>query len=191
MVRWFFLVSVVCLVTHHCVADIWQWEDGDNDGSLWLSDSPVEPYSDLSGELLWWAELPFANLHHANLANTDLSFANLVGANFKIANLTNASLHDANLKGSVLAYANFFGANLDSANIEDANMFYANFSGANLSNVDNWESAFWLAARYNANTIFPEGMDPNEYAMIELDIPAPSTGLVIVALIFNLYRKRT
>lgn len=178
-------------MTQICVADIWQWEDGDNNGSLWLSDSPVEPYADLSGELLWWAELPFANLHHANLMNTDLSFANLVGANFKIANLTNSNLYGATLEGSVLAYATFFGANLDSANIKDANMFYADFSDANLSNLENWESAFWLAARYNANTIFPEGMDPNDYAMIELEIPAPATGIFIAVLILNLYRKRT
>ena len=189
--RWISLVSVVCLTTHNCVADIWQWEDGDNDGSLWLSDSPVEPYADLSGELLWWAELPFANLHHANLTNTDLSFANLVGANLKIANASYANLFETNLENSILSYASFFGANLDSANIRDANLFYANFSDANLANVENWETAFWIAARYNANTIFPDGMDPNDYAMIELEIPAPATGLFIAALVFNLYRKRT
>ena len=177
-------------MTQICVADIWQWEDGDNNGSLWLSDSPVEPYADLSGELLWWAELPFVNLHHANLMNTDLSFANLVGANFKIANLTNANLYGATLEGSVLAYATFFGANLDSANIAEANMFYADFSDANLSNLENWESAFWLAARYNANTIFPEGMDPNDYAMIELAIPCPAAELLFVSLMYGGRRRQ-
>jgi len=175
-------VAVICFTTQICVADIWQWTDGDNDGSLWLSDSLAEPYADLSYQVLWWADLPYANLHHANLMNIDFSFANLSGANLKIANVSYANLFEANLENSILAYASFFGANLDSVNIGDANLFYADFSDANLANLENWESAFWLAARYNANTTFPEGMDPNDYAMIELEIPNPSViSLVLFA----------
>ncbi len=173
-------MSVVCFTTPICVADIWQWTDGDNDGSLWLSNSLVEPYADLSNQTLWWADLPYANLHHANLENTDFSFANLFGANLKIANLSYANLFEAELGDSILAYASFFGANLESANIADANMFYADFSDANLYGLENWETAFWLAARYNANTIFPEGMNPDDYAMIELEIPAPAAFTILI-----------
>jgi hypothetical protein len=184
-------VLAVCFTTHVCVADIWQWADGDGNGTLWLSDSVAEPYTDLSGQVLWWAELPNANLHHATLVNTDFSFANLFGANLKIANLSFANLFGANLEESILAYANFFGADLESANINDANMFYANFSDANLANLENWESAFWLAARYNANTIFPEGMNPDEYAMIELEVPAPGgIAIVLLVCITNIRRRR-
>lgn len=189
MVRWILFVCLLGNTTSMSVADIWQWTDGDDNGSLWLSDSLVEPYAVLSGQVLWWADLPFANLHHANLVNTDLSFANLFGANFNVANLSYANLFAANLENTLLAYASFFGATLESANIGDANLFYADFSDANLSNLENWESAFWLAAQYNANTIFPEGMDPNNYAMIELEVPAPATGILFTLLMLNI-RKR-
>ena len=47
-------------------ADVYQWYDGDGDGSTWLSNTVVEPYANLSQQTLWWADLPFANLHHAN-----------------------------------------------------------------------------------------------------------------------------
>ena len=40
-------------VTIVAFADIYQWSDGDGDGSLWLSDSNVEPGADLSGQVLW------------------------------------------------------------------------------------------------------------------------------------------
>ena len=176
--------------TSMSVADIWQWTDGDNNGSLWLSNSLVEPYADLSDPVPSSAESPLANLHRAKLVNTNLSYANLFGANFKIADLSYANLFAANLENSVLAYASFFGATLESANIGDANMFYADFSDANLSYLENWESAFWLAARYNANTIFPEGMDPNDYAMIELEVPAPATGILFTLLMLNIRNRR-
>ena len=189
--RWFSLLSVICFVTPLCVADIWQWTDGDDNGTLWLSESIAEPYSDLSGQVLWWADLPYANLHHANLSNSELSYANLFGANLKVANLSYANLSYAELENSTLAYANLFGANLESANIENANMFYADFSDANLSNVENWESAFWLAARYNTNTTFPEGMDPNDYSMIEIEVPAPSVfTIAILTCVTNRRRRR-
>jgi len=184
-------VFVICFTTPLCVAEIWQWTDGDGDGSLWLSDSIAQPSTDLSGQILWWADLPYANLHHANLTNTDFSFANLYGVNFKIANLSFANLTNADLEESILAYASFFGANLDSANIAEANMFYADFSNADLSNLENWESAFWLAARYNANTIFPDGMNPNDYAMIELEVPAPSSTLLLTVLVLAVRRNRS
>ena len=179
-----------CVTTQVCVADIWQWMDGDMNGSLWLTESVAEPYTDLNDQVLWWADLPYANLHHASLVNTDLSFANLIGANFRVANLSYANLSYANLENSVLAYANLFGANLNSADLGDANMFYADFSDANLSNIDNWESGFWLAARYNANTIFPDGMDPDNFAMIELEIPEPTTGLLFASFFMFSRRRR-
>ncbi len=179
------------LSTPLCVADIWQWTDGDEDGSLWLSDSFVEPYADLSDQLLWWAELPYANLHHANLTYTNLSYANLIGASLKVSEGSFANLSNANLDSSILAYAEFVGANFEGANVDNANMFYANFSNANLEHIVNWNTAFWLAARYNANTIFPEGMDPNDYAMIELEIPAPGAISIFFLSLFQLKHRRS
>ena len=190
MAKWIYFVYVVCATTAVCVADIWQWTDGDGDGSLWLSNSYAEPYANLSNQTLWWADLPYANLHHANLEDTDFSYANLSNTNLKIANLSYANLFEAELENSIMAYASFFGANLESANIVGANMFYADFSNANLYGLENWETAFWIAARYNANTIFPEGMNPDDYAMIELEVPTPSVFSLLLLASVVTRRKR-
>ena len=161
--------------------DIYQWADGDNDGSIWLSSSIPEPFSDLSGQVLWWAELPNASLHHANASFANFSYANLSGANLSAANLSHANLFDANLENTDLAFTNFFGADLQFSNLNNANMFHADFSGADLSNIQNWDSAFWMAAKYNSDTIFPNGMDPNRLLMIEVAIPAPASLLLLSA----------
>ena len=184
------ITTAILVSTTSSSADIYQWYDGDGDGSLWLSDSLSEPYADLSTQTLWWANLPLANLHHAALMFTNFSFADLGGANLSLADLSYANLSEANLENTDFAYTSFFGANLDSSNIQDANMFHADFSDADLSNLENWESAFWLAARYNDNTIFPVGMDPNNFAMIEVEVPAPGTFLLIGAACFR-SRRRT
>ncbi len=165
-------------------AEILQWYDGDGDGSLWLSDSIVEPYIDLSNQNLWWANLPFANLHHANLVSTNFYFAKLSNANLSKANLSYANLIEANLEETDLAYTIFAGANLNSSNIQYANLFFADLSDADMSNMKNWDSAFWLAARYNANTIFPEGMNPDDYGMISIQIPSPAAGIIFTGLLF-------
>lgn len=182
------LSTTLAICASSASADIYQWHDGDGDGSLWLSNSYVEPYVELSGQILWWANLPFANLHHATFVYTDLSYANLYGANLSAADMSFANLFESNLGQTDLAFTNFFGANLQSSNIEDANMFYADFSDADLSNIENWETAFWMAARYNDNTIFPIGMDPNDYAMIEIEVPVPGT--LIIFCLFGVKRKR-
>ena len=156
-------------------ADVYQWYDGDGDSSTWLSNTVVEPYANLSQQTLWWADLPFANLHHANLILANLSYANLFSANLSAANASYADLHDANL---------------GSSNIGNANLFYADLSDANLLQMENWESAFWLSARYNENTIFPDGMDPHEYGMIELAIPSPATGVLFTCICLTRRRRR-
>ena len=171
-------------------ADVYQWYDGDGDGSTWLSNSVVEPYADLSQQTLWWADLPFANLQHANLILANLSYANLFSANLSAANASYADLHGANLENTDLAYTVFVGANLGSSNIGNANLFYADLSDANLLQIENWESAFWLTARYNENTIFPDGMDPHEYGMIELAIPSPATSVLFTSICFTRRRRR-
>ena len=185
------IVGIICsCVTSTALADVYQWYDGDGNGSLWLSDSVVEPYADLHSQVLWWANLPFANLHHANLVSTNFSFANLQNANLSMADLSHANLFDANLTNTDLAYTIFAGATLSSSDIEDANLFYADLTDADLSNMENWDSAFWLAARYNEHTIFPDGMDPDEYGLIDMEVPAPATGFIAACLCFVRKRRR-
>lgn len=154
-------------------ADIYQWYDGDGDGSLWLSASIAEPYSDLSHELLWWADLQNVNLQYANISNANLAHANLANANLEYADL---------------AFTSFIEADLHGTNMQNANVFYADFSGANLSDLENWNEAFWLASKYTQNTIFPYGMDPNDFGMIEVEVPAP--GIIPLLGISVLVRRR-
>ena len=154
-------------------ADIYQWYDGDGDGSLWLSSSNPEPLSDLSRELLWWADLHNTNLFSAYLSTSNLSFADI---------------RNANLEDGDLSFTIFFGADLSGSNITNANLFYADVSNANLSNIENWESAFWLAARYSENTLFPVGMDPDDFGMIEIEVPAP--GMIPLLCIPLLIQRR-
>lgn len=140
-------------------AEIYQWHDGDADGSLWLSDSKAQPHSNISRQVLWWANLENVNLVSANLSASNLSFA---------------KLNYANLENADLAFTIFIGADLQGSNINNANLFYADVSYANLTGMENWQSAFWLAARYNENTLFPSGMNPDSYGMINLTVPNPS-----------------
>jgi len=184
-------ISVVFsfLISFSVHADIYQWYDWDGDGSKWLSDSTVEPNADLSGQLLWWANLSDATLVHANFQNTNLDFSTLARASLSQANFTGASLHGVNFTDADLTNADLTTTDLRFANVKDANLFHANMSNANLSNLRNWEDAMWLAALYNANTIFPEGMHPEELAMIELQVPAPAVGFVFLYVFIKPRRR--
>jgi len=165
--------TIIVFIATVAYGDIYQWYDGDGDGSLWLSSSLAEPYSDLSSQVLWWADLQDKNLEHANISHANLLFA---------------TLENSNLGHSDLAFTNFYGANLRSANLKNANVFYADFSGANLTETQNWDSAFWLAAKYSENTIFPDGMNPETLGMILVEVPAP--GIVSLLGIAALVRRR-
>jgi hypothetical protein len=167
--------GIVCAcIASSSSADIYQWHDGDENGSLWLSSSLVKPYSNLSLQTLWWADLQNANLEHANLSTSNLSYANL---------------SQANLDHSDLSFSNFHSANLQSANMNNANMFFADFSDANLAGIENWSNAFWLAAKYTQNTIFPDGMNPNDFGMLEVAVPSPGV-LFLMSATVVLYRRR-
>ena len=63
----------------------------------------------------------------------------LKGANLSGANLSVTRMSDANLRG-----ANLFGANLSGAGLREANLRYADLRGA----------------KYNADTKWPKGFDP-------------------------------
>jgi hypothetical protein len=182
MLRKILTIICACCACSTSNAEIYQWYDHDYDGSLWLSDSNATPYEDLSGQLLWWAELADASLRGANFSNTNLVFSTFARASLSQANFSNSWLYGVNFLDADLSYADFTGSNLEYANVQHVNLFHANLSDANLSNLRNWEDAFWLAARYNANTLFPEGMNPTEFAMIELEIPTPAAGFVFLGL---------
>ena len=67
----------------------------------------------------------------------------------------------ADLYGASLYYANLNGANLTNAILR-----YADLLGADMTNVYGWESASWDGGTYNDATVFPAGMNPEQYGMI-------------------------
>ena len=154
--------------------------------------------ANLSGANLFEADLSGANLSGANLSRADLSGAELSGADLSDACLSNANLIDVNLidanlsdaylsdvflggadlsnsnltnvvlVGSDLSYAILNGADLKDANLDDVE-----FSGTELSFVRFNNDTTWMNAMYccdkRLKTKFPEGFDPKEHDMIEVD----------------------
>lgn len=120
--------------------------------------------TDLQGAGLSWAALANSDLHDAdlrgaNLMGTELRRADLSGANLSGAVLNGADLRDANLSGADLSqtdlnWAILRRANLGRANLRKANLGWADLRGADLSQADLAE------ARYNDQTSWPEGFDP-------------------------------
>ena len=88
-------------------ADIYQYEDCDNNGSLFLTNLDPIPNADLSNLYLGCADLAFSPLYSADLSGSDLSGANLysgqlVGSNLTGANISSADLSVANLNSSTI-----------------------------------------------------------------------------------------
>ena len=82
------------------------------------------------------ADLSYAYLSDARLANADLAGANLSYANLSGALLVNAKLTSASLNFADLAGASLISANLTGANLTVANLYVANLDGANLTAAD-------------------------------------------------------
>ena len=124
------------------------------------------------------ANLSYASLVKANLASTHfedaiLTNANLSGADFTCANLEGADLRDAILYCTNLNSADLENANLTNADLEKSDLTDAYLVGANLTNA-NLKDTILSKAAYCINcqnkTIFPDGFDPKEHDMLEVDI---------------------
>lgn len=137
-------------------------------------------------------ELFSIHYNSLNLKKWKLSEADLSGANLNGANLNGAELSGANLNGADLSGAVLIGADLSEADLREANLIETNLSGADLSGAD-LRSAYLreeilteanmlrvflrvanlFGARYcldeNCKTIFPNGFNPKEHGMIEVD----------------------
>jgi len=100
-----------------------------------------------------------------------------------IGNFIHGSLNKACFLGWNLELADLFGADLSGADFRNANLKGANLEYADLTNVmlkrtylagANLTRANLRCAKYcndpRAKTIFPEGFDPKEHGMIEVDI---------------------
>lgn len=130
-------------------------------------------------------EINFHIRYQAHLSKIDFNKANLDHANFGSAILTHANFNGAFLRGSSfaggdLSHAKFNQANLEGANLSHINLRYGELRHANLENArlkhahleyaDLREATLTAAdlrdAHYNANTVFPEGFDPELHGMI-------------------------
>ena len=186
----------LALGTSLAQGDIYQYVDGDNDGSLFLSDLIAEPGADLSGLTLYWANLSGMDLTGAIFIGTDLYAANLSNAiltsaymhqtnldmaNLEYADLSYAYMLEAGLSEADLSYAQLDFAYLVLADLSDAILSYADLSyanligadltGADLGQVEQFAFACFHTAKYDARTTFAEGMDPEALGMIF--VPAP------------------
>ncbi len=118
-------------------------------------------------------------LMHADLEETKLTNVNLSGFNLQRAILTGSDLRGANLSGANLTFATMKEAILEGADLQRANLFGADLTeafmtgsdlrGADLTEAKKLDEIFLTGARYNNDTKFPAGFDPEEHGMKPLD----------------------
>lgn len=200
---------------------IYQYYDGDSNGSLFLTDLDAEPFANLSGLTLHWADLAGVDLSNAYLSGTNLFFADLRSANLTGAYLHSADMNQALMSGIDLSYAYMLsaqlsGADLSNASLEYAFLTYADFSGADLSNADlsfanltesNLQgadlsgadlsqicgcfNADFLNATYDDETMFADDMDPDALGMIFVPTPGALALLAVTWLLGCSSRRRS
>lgn len=128
--------------------------------------------ANLSGAILEGTNPIESNFVGAILSEATLSHANVVGANFVGAILTGANLSGANLGGVHFVTANLDGADLSGAHLDGADFREANVSGADLSGAilegDIYGGATLERAKYNDQTKFPKGFDPEAHGMVKV-----------------------
>ena len=159
------------------------WKPGASRDVLELTDS------DLAGIDLEAADLTFvgfgesdlrgANLRNANLRNSNLSEANLAGAVLTGADLREVQMAFADLSGSDMRNVNasgvvpydgltvvvgMFGVNLRGADLRGADLSGVSILAADLREAD-LRGADLRGAIYDAETRFPEGLDPRSRGM--------------------------
>ena len=117
---------------------------------------------DLSEIHLRVANLHGADLRVANLLGADLQKSDLIEVNLEGANLREAKLYEAKLEGANLREANLQRANLRGANLQGADLQLANLKGADLY------GAKLKRAKYDNETQFPEGFNPEGHGMIKV-----------------------
>lgn len=135
-------------------------------------------YADLSG-----ADLADACLVGANLFEANLRGANLEDADLEDANLDKADLRDANLNGARLHRASMDNADLEGACLAYANLYYTSLFRADLTNADlsgiklldvNLKGAKLLYADLTGATIYDTNLtsaySPSEMPILEADL---------------------
>ena len=100
-------------------------------------------------------------LGHAELQERHLRGANFSQADLTAANFTDADLRHTSFQGAMLWFANFSGTRLDGADFSGAYLPGAKLQGVDLRRT-NLAAAELRSARYDEQTLWPEGIDPQE-----------------------------
>ena len=181
--------AVATAITSSSFGDIYQWFDGDGDGSLSLN----SPYSTddlanvaISGVTYWWGDFTNAYAPSSSWTGTNLHYADFSGANlrygvFAYANLTNAIFANADLYSR-----NFSNSDLSNADLRNTDLYWLN-GGQN-----DWDTNNWTGALYDDDTIFPSWLEnPESYGLIYSPIPAPATLALLSVAGFATRRRRS
>lgn len=96
-----------------------------------------------------------ANLHHTNFENSILTDCSFDKASLKYASLENANCENASFEGTNMLCANLKGTNFKNANL----------CGSNLKNTVFDDKTNFTDAKYDENTLFPDGFNPMKYNM--------------------------
>ena len=153
--------------TSGAVIDPIQRNAANGGGDLFYSGPNLEPGANLSGQLLWYGELPFAALQGADLSDGNFQQNNMRNARFDSAVATDAIFDQTDLANASLVAASFAGASFRWVDLSGASMRYAtltgaNFSSSNLTGVNLTEAylnnvSFFGANLSNANLAYSYG----------------------------------
>jgi len=132
------------------------------------------PGARLTGAKLRSADLSEADLRGANLEEADLSGADLRGANLGEADLARSHLGGTQLERVVMVGAYLRGADLQDASLEEADLRDAALIGANLQGASLTQVRL-SGARYDGDTRWPEGFDPEECGAVRVTSFDPTT----------------
>ena len=128
----------------------------------------------LSGAWLFKAYLGESDLSRADLSGAMMAYSTLADSYISEANLFNADLSYAILGCADLSFTYLCKANLSNAELDGTYLYSADLSGTNLMDIIFNDRTIWTNAKYcldeNCKTIFPDGFNPEEHGMIEVDI---------------------
>lgn len=130
-------------------------------------------HADLREASLFMANLSDAGLRHADLRKANFGFCRLIQARLQDTLLRGANFASADLSRSDLRGCRLGNVSLSRARLEGARLSGADFHGADLSLCSDLPSAFLHNARFDGETLFPEGFDPEWHALLGLECRGP------------------
>ncbi len=135
-----------------------------------ISELTSEYYSDLNLENWNLNNARFIDrtiLYNAKLKNAKLVCGSFIGAGLINAHLEGAKLTNVSMSKSDLMMTNLKNTDLTGADLRGADLKGADFTGAIMTNADLTGAKYCSSSSFK--TIFPEGFDPKDHDVIEVD----------------------